>query len=154
MTLIQRIQDFVSRKRLAIVGISRQPKDFSRMLLREFRDRGYDIAPVNPEAAEIDGLPCFSRVQDIHPPVEGVLVMTPASAAEAVVRDCAAAGVPRVWLYRAAGQGAVTPEAVSYCLANGISVIPGECPLMFLPRARWFHRAHGLVNRIRGTYPR
>jgi hypothetical protein len=39
MTVMERIQDFLGQKRFAIVGVSRRPKDFSRVLLREFRQK-------------------------------------------------------------------------------------------------------------------
>jgi hypothetical protein len=56
--------------------------------------------------------------------------------------------------YRAAGRGAVTADAVSFCESSGMSVIPGECPLMFLPGGAWIHRFHGLVKKITRSYPR
>jgi predicted CoA-binding protein len=153
MTKLERIGDFLAQPRLAIVGVSRQPKDFSRLLLREFRDRGYQALPVNPEADDLDGQACFRSLQQIQPPIDTVLLMTKPAVTDAVVRDCAAAGVKRVWFYRAGGQGAVTPYAVQFCEAHGMDVIPGECPLMFLPRSAWFHRFHGLLKKIARTYP-
>jgi predicted CoA-binding protein len=154
MTAMEQIQDFLAQRRFAIVGVSRQPKDFSRALLREFRQRGYDAVPVNPEAREIEGQPCFSRLQEVEPPVEGALLMTSAALTDKLVRDCAEAGVKRVWMYRASGKGAVSADAVKFCDSNGISVIAGECPLMFLPGGAWFHRFHGLIRKIAGSYPR
>jgi predicted CoA-binding protein len=151
---MEQVRGFLAQKRIAIVGVSQEATHFSRTLFREFSKKGYDAIPVNPTARAIEGQPCFARVQDISPPVEAVLLMTPATATPAVVRDCREAGVKRVWMYRAAGVGAVDPGAVRYCEENGMSVIPGECPLMFLPGAAWFHRAHGLVRRITGAYPR
>lgn len=154
MSIMERIQEFLGQKRFAIVGVSQSPKDFSRALFREFRERGYDPVPVNPAAREIEGQPCFSRLQEIQPPVEGVLLMTSPAVTDAVVHDCAEAGIKRVWMYRAGGHGAVTADAVHFCESSGISVIPGECPLMFLPGGAWFHRFHGLVKKIARTYPR
>ena len=154
MTSMDRVRDFLAQKRLAIVGVSQEPRDFSRALFREFSKRGYDAVPVNPKVQEMEARRCFARVQDIRPAVDGVILMTPASATGAVVRDCWDAGVKRVWMYRAAGSGAVDADAVRFCEENGISVIPGECPFMFLPGAAWFHRLHGFVNRVAGAYPR
>jgi predicted CoA-binding protein len=154
MTVMERIQDFLGQQRLAIVGVSRRPEDFSRVVLREFRQRGYDAVPVNPEAREMDGQPCFARLQEIEPPVDGVLFMTPPALTDKVISDCAEAGIQRVWMYRATGKGAVSADAVKFCEANGISVIAGECPLMFLPAGSWFHRFHGLLKKIAGSYPR
>ena len=153
MSSMQLIQDFLGQKRLAVVGVSHQPKDFSLALFREFRKRGYDAVPVNPEAEQIDEQPCFPRLQSVHPPVEGALLMTSPAATDIVVRDCAEAGIKRVWMYRAGGAGAVSPEAIKFCEEHGISVIPGECPFMFFPGGSWFHRFHGVLRKISGKYP-
>jgi predicted CoA-binding protein len=154
MNSIERVQAFLGQKRFALIGVSRQPNDFSRAVWREFLSRGYDVAPVNPEAREIDGRPCFASVGEVTPAVEGALLMTSPAVTDKVVRECAAAGIRRIWLYRAVGTGAVTPGAVAFCEANGLSVVAGECPLMFLPGAAWFHRVHALVRRITRSYPR
>lgn len=154
MTTMERIQDFLRQKRFAFVGVSRQPQDFSRALFREFRERGYDAVPVNPETAEIEGQTCFARLGDIQPPVDSVLLMTPPTATDKLIHECSTAGVKRVWLFRGGGRGAVTPGAVQFCEANGIAVIPGECPFMYLPGGAWFHRLHGFVKKITGSYPR
>jgi predicted CoA-binding protein len=151
--MIETIRRFLAIDRFAMVGVSHSPSEFSRALWREFRARNYDVVPVNPSAGEIDGRRCYARVQDIQPPVKAVLLMTAPAVTDVVVRDCAEAGVELVWMHRASGAGAVSPEAVLFCDAHGIAVIPGECPMMFLENTGWIHRAHGWVRRITGRYP-
>ena len=46
--MIDDIRDFLARRRIAIVGVSHEPKEFSRMVYRAFQDRGYDVVSVNP----------------------------------------------------------------------------------------------------------
>ena len=70
-----------------------------------------------------------------------------------VVRDGAEAGIRRVWLYRAAGKGAVSAKAVDFCRGNGIQVVEGYCPYMFLPGAAFPHRAHGFLMKLTNRYP-
>ncbi|HEY1239376.1 MAG TPA: CoA-binding protein [Bryobacteraceae bacterium] len=147
------IRHFLSRRRLAIVGVSRNPRDFTRSLFREFASRGYDVVPVHPGVEEIEGHRCYARIQEIAPPVDAVLVLTAPAVTNEIVHDCAEAGVREVWMHRASGSGAVSPEAIAYCEANGIHVIPGECPFMFLPDAGFPHGVHGFVRRITGRYP-
>ena len=108
------IAEFLAQKRIAMVGISRNPRDFSASLFRELERRGYDIVAVNPKAPEVMGRPCFTRVQGIPPPVDGALLMTTPEVTEAVITDCAAAGIRRVWMYRAGGKGAVSEKAVTF----------------------------------------
>jgi uncharacterized protein len=135
-----------------MVGISHDPSNFSVMLFRELCRRGYDVIPVNPNISELRGQRCFARVQDIHPAVDAALLMTSPAVTDTVVRDCAEAGIHRVWMYRAGGKGAVSPNAVAFCRDHGIEIVPGECPFMFLPHAG-VHRLHGFVRKIIGHYP-
>jgi predicted CoA-binding protein len=153
MTTIQNIRDFLGLERLAVVGVSRNPRDFTRTLFRELQGRGYDVVPVNPNLSEVEGLSCLQRVQDASPPVQGALLLTHPSVTEQVVEDCARAGVHRIWMYRATGAGAVSPGAVAYCQSNGIDLVEGECPFMFLEGVSWPHRLHGFCRKMLGRYP-
>jgi len=54
MTRMENVRDFLAQKRFAMVGVSHQPKDFSRALFREFQTRDYQPVPVHPDVAEID----------------------------------------------------------------------------------------------------
>ncbi len=154
MTSRQTIEDFLACRRLAVVGVSRSKSHFTRMLFRELLQRGYDAVPVNPSAEQIEQVKCSRSVRDINPPVEAVLVMTPAAQSNGVVEDCVAAGAKRVWLYRAVGAGSVSPEALKLCEAHRLEVVDGHCPYMFLPGASWFHRLHGGLLKLTGRYPR
>jgi predicted CoA-binding protein len=154
MTRMENIRDFLAQKRFAMVGVSRQPKDDSRALFREFQTRDYQPVPVHPEATEIEGTPCFGHLRDIQPPVDSVLLMTSPAVTDLVVRECVEAGVKRVWFYRGAGHGSLTTTALQMCEANGIQTVAGECPFMFLDSTPWIHRFHGLVKKITGSYPR
>jgi len=154
MAAIDVVQDCLARKRLAFAGVSRAQDDFTRVLFREFVQRGYDPVPVNPATDQIEGRRCFPNVQAIDPPVEWVLVAAPPKQAETIVLDCAAAKIKRVWLYRAVGNGAVSPAAVSYCRASGIKVVDGNCPYMFWPDSAWYHRVHGVLLKVLGRWPR
>jgi uncharacterized protein len=150
---LETIEDFLAQKRIAMVGISREPRSFSVMLFEELCRRGYDVIPVNPHMPNVLGRRCFARLQDIQPPVEAALLMTSPAITDTVVVDCAEAGIRQVWMYRAGGTGAVSPRAVAFCREREIQVVPGQCPFMFLPAAGTVHRLHGFVRKITGRYP-
>jgi uncharacterized protein len=148
------IEDFLAQKRIAIVGISREPSSDSVIMFKELCRRGYDVIPVNPSMPEALGRRCFARVQDIQPPVQAAILMTSPEVTDTVVGDCVEAGIRRVWMYRGIGKGAVSTRAIAFCHQRGIEVIPGECPFMFLPGTGGVHRFHGFLRKITGQYPR
>ena len=136
-----------------MVGISRERQHISVPLFEEFQRRGCDVPPVNPNAKEIMGRRCFARVQDIQPPPDAALLFTPPAVTNTVVRDCAEAGITRIWMHRGGGQGAVSSEAVEFCQSNGIVVVPGQCPFMFLKPVRHVHWVHRCFAKLLGHYP-
>ena len=148
------IDEFLSYKRIAIAGASRDAKHFSRVVLEEFVKRGYDVVPVNPNADEIAGLKCARSLEEVDPPAEGVLVMTASKESCGLIRQSTERGVKMVWLYKAVGDGAATPRAVEACDKLGMRVIAGECPFMFFPNTAWFHKIHAGWRTLTGTMPR
>jgi predicted CoA-binding protein len=155
-TTKRQIDDFLALKRLAVVGVSRDPKHFSYTIWQELRQRRYQAVPVNPNTNQLDGQRCYANVRDIQPPVEGAVIMTPARTTESIVRDCLDAGIKHVWMHRGAGggAGAVSRAAVELCEANGIDVVAGYCPYMFLPGTPFFHGLHAFGKKLTGSYPR
>ncbi|MFN0166533.1 MAG: CoA-binding protein [Bryobacteraceae bacterium] len=147
------VQEFLHLRRIAMVGVSRNPRDFSRALWNELRTRGFDMVAVNPAADDIDGQPCFPYVAGIEPEVDGVLVMTKPAETPAILEECAARGVRYAWLYRGVGKGAVDEWAAEKARGLGITVIAGECPFMFLREAGFPHHLHGWFRRLTGGYP-
>lgn len=148
-----RIEQFLACRRLAFVGVSRRADDFSRAVFRELVHRGYDVVPVNENCGEIEGHPVAPSVAAIDPPVDWALIMTSAARAREAVEACHRAGIQRVWLHRGGGPGSVEPEALAYAERHGLEVVPGECPLMFLPDPGLVHRVHAFCKRVVGTYP-
>jgi predicted CoA-binding protein len=139
---------FLAARRIAVVGVSRDAKDFSRYVLRELAKRGHDVVPVNPALAEAEGRRCFARVQDVAPPADAALLMTAPAQTDRVLQDCVEAGIRRVWLHRGGGPGAATPAAIARCAAEGIELVQGLCPLMAVHDAGFPHRVHHAFRRI------
>jgi predicted CoA-binding protein len=147
---------FLATGRIAIVGLSRNPKDFTRAVARELVRRGYQIVPVNPGAAGavLEGVAAVARLQDVRPPVEAALLLTAPAQTDAVLRDCVEAGVKRVWLHRGGGPGAASAGALAFCAEHDLDVVHDLCPFMALPHASLPHRLHGFLRTRFGHAPR
>jgi hypothetical protein len=150
MTSKAAVADFVSQRKLAVVGVSRKKMKFGNLAFKELKRKGYKLFPVHPHAEQLEGERCYASLAALPEPVDGVLVIVPPAQAERVVREAAAARIRRVWLQ----QGAGSPAAIRFCEDNGISVVHGECILMFAEPAAWYHRAHRWVWGLLGKLPR
>jgi uncharacterized protein len=132
------ISDFLSQRKMALVGISRSGRKFGNAVLRELTAKGYTLYPVHPQAPAIDGRPCFASLRTLPEKVGGVIIVVSPAETEKVVLDAAQAGITRVWMQ----QGSESAAAIRCCEQNGIQPVSGECILMFAEPAAFFHRAH------------
>jgi predicted CoA-binding protein len=147
--------EFLQARRIAVTGVSRKPAGHgSNAVMAGLRRRGYEVVPVNPNADELDGEPCYHSLAEIPGGVDAVVVGTRAELAEATVRECADLGIGTVWLHRSMGAGSASPEAAEYGRAHGVQVINGGCPLMFGTGADPGHRVMRFVCRMTGAVPR
>jgi uncharacterized protein len=144
------VDDFLSQRVLGVVGVSRSGKKFGNAVCRELQAKGYRLLPVHPQADEIDGVPCYRSLAALPEPAGGVVVVVPPREAEQVVREAAAAGIKRIWLQ----QGAESPAAIRFCEEAGLSVVSGQCILMFAEPVGWFHGFHRWLWRVLGKLPR
>ena len=76
------IEDVLAQEHLAVVGVSRDPKQFANGVYRHLRSGGRTLYPVNPAAdgAALEGDPSYPSLAAVPEPVVGVLVMVPADA--------------------------------------------------------------------------
>lgn len=147
MNPVQAAERFLQLRRIAVVGVSRDARDFTRNVFQAFVDAGYDAVPVNPAAQEIAGRRAFARVSEIAPPVEGAFVMVSPAQADGVTGDALAAGVRQLWFQRGGPPGAASPEALARCAAAGVVPVTDLCAFMMLPGGGWFHRMHGFFRK-------
>ena len=146
---------FLGKKRIAVTGVSRNPQGHgSNAVYKRLRSRGYQVFAVNPNAARVEGNPCYPSLRAIPDGVEAVLIGTRPELADAAVQECADLGIRHVWMHRSFGEGSVCDSATRLGRSNGITVIDGGCPLMFDPTADIAHKVLKRIFTWRGKVPR
>jgi predicted CoA-binding protein len=150
MTTKAAVEDFLSQRALAVVGVSRQDRKFGNAVYRELTSKGYTVFAVNPHLAAIDGASCYPSLTALPEPVGGAVLVTPPAETERVVRDAAAASIRRVWMQ----QGSASPAAIRFCEEQGITVIHRKCILMFAQPVTSIHRVHRWLWRVFGMLPK
>ena len=149
MTTQTAVADFLSQRSLAFIGVSRSENGFSRTAYKMLKQRGYRLFPVNPHADTIEDDKCHHSIREIPEQVDAAVIMVPPSQAESVIREVVDAGIRRVWIQ----QGAESVAAIEYCRQHGISVIHGQCILMFAEPVESFHKLHRWVWKLLGKMP-
>ena len=94
---------FFTPSTVAVIGAGRTRGTIGAEVLNNLRATGYPgrIVPINPHAADVQGLPAYARVSDVPGPIDLALITVPAAQVEAVLDDCVAKGVKAVVLITA-----------------------------------------------------
>lgn len=154
-TMKDAASDFLTSKRIAVTGVSREPASHgSNLVYQRLRDRGYEVFAVNPNAKEVEGDPAFPDLASIPGGVEAVVIGTRPETAMVTVKQCAELGIKKVWMHRGFGGGSVSATAAEFGRANGLEVIDGGCPLMFDPTADGGHKVMRWMLTLTGNVPK
>ncbi len=140
-SITEAASEFLSKKRVAVTGVSRTPKSHgSNVIYQRLRDRGYELFAVNPNAEKVEGDRAYESISAIPGGVDAVVIATRPSIAEETMHECADLGIKHVWMHWGAGGSSVSSAATRYGREHGITVINGGCPLMFEPTADFGHK--------------
>ncbi len=145
-TITEAASAFLANKRVAVTGVSRKSRDHgANYVYKRFKERGYQVVAVNPNATQVEGDACYADLKSIPGGVEAVMIGTRPEYAEATMRECVELGIKRVWMHHGAGASSVSAAAAEYGRQHGITVIDGDCPLMFGPTADLGHKVMRFV---------
>jgi len=145
------IQAFNDDKQVAVVGASPNKENFGRYLIAELVKKNYSVIPVNPKYDEVEGLIAVATVKELPKEVENVILAVPSELTDEIVDQCIGTRIKRVWMIRGMGRGAYSEEAHLKCIENGIAVVYGFCPMMFLGEG--MHKFHFWLRERFGKMP-
>ncbi len=143
------ISQFLSSRKIAIAGVSRDQKKFGAVVMKELRQKGFDIYPVNPNCDTIHGDPCFQSVTMLPPDVRNLLILTPKKQTLQVVQEAVSRGIDNIWIQ----QMSDTREAIALLRQSKVNAITGQCILMWAEPVKSIHKFHRTVKKIFGMLP-
>jgi uncharacterized protein len=148
--MTQSMNAFFSSPAYAVVGVSGSGKKFGNAIYRSMKEHGLRVYPVNPRLESVEGDACFKSVLELPPEVRSVLTVVRPQQTELVVSDCARKGITAMWMQ----QGSQSPKAIADATAQGMTVVHGECILMFLEPVKSIHAFHRWFKRLLGKMPK
>ncbi len=144
------IQTFLEPRKLAIAGVSRNPKKFGYMVFHELKKNGYSVFPINPNTTEIEGDTCYGTVSDLPGDVKHLLILTPRKQTDAVLREAINKGITRIWVQ----QMSETKETIRIAEEFQVELITNKCIFMFAEPVSGMHKFHRTLVRIFGRLPK
>lgn len=88
----------VAMKTIAIIGASNNRTKFGNKAVRAFQAQGYEVFPVNPKQATIEGLRAFASIRDVPGYLNLISVYLPPQLLLKELPEIAAKGCDELWL--------------------------------------------------------
>ncbi len=118
---------------VAVIGASKDRARFGNKAVRAFRQQGYRVYPVNPNATEIEGLSAYQSIRDVPVRPQRVSVYLPPSVLFKILPDIAARGCDELWLNPGTESDRVLAEAarlglnvIQACSIVGVGLSPAS----------------------------
>jgi len=129
MTLQEKIDAFLAEGPWAVVGASTNRNKYGNKVLRVYMQTNRKVYPVNPRAAEVEGLKAYPDLASLPEKVHGISIITPPAVTENIVEEAARLGIKHLWMQT----GAESDEAVRRGEELGLNIIAGDaCALVVM----------------------
>ena len=121
----KQIRDFLSMKKVAVIGMSKNSFKAAHYVPRYLSENGYDITPVNPTTDEILGKKCYHHVSEIEEEIDIVDIFRPSDQVLSVIQEAIKKKPKVIWLQ----EGIHNFEAEELARKEGISIVFNRCML-------------------------
>ncbi len=144
------IENFFEPRKIAVAGVSRNPKKFGYAIYKELLKQGMEVIPINPKAEEIEGTKCYKDVSEIPSGIKSLLIVTPKEETDTILRAAIGKGIPNIWVQ----QMSETEETIKIAEEYQVEIIYKKCAFMFAEPTAGIHKFHRTLVKIFGGMPK
>ncbi len=117
------IENILSYRNIAVVGISDKTERPSYMVASFLEEQGYNIIPVNPKLTEWRGKKCYPDLLSVPYKVEVVDIFRRPEFVLPIVEEAIKIKAKAIWMQ----EGIVNEEAAKKAMQAGIEVVMDRC---------------------------
>lgn len=116
-------QLMASAKKIAVVGLSKDPSKDSYRVAKYLQDQGYKIIPVNPTISEVLGEKAYPSLKEVPGPVDIVDVFRRPEDVPLIAEAAAGIKAGALWMQL----GIVNEDAAKTAAGAGLKVVMDRC---------------------------
>ena len=110
-------------------------------VFRNLKEKGYEILPINPNAAEINGVVCYADVSALPDNISHLIVLTKKNQTLQVVEAAVKKGIKNIWVQ----QSSETKEVMDFANGKDNNFLFKKCIMMYA-QPKGMHKFHRFVN--------
>jgi len=107
----------------AVVGASSNKEKYGYKVLKDLKESGYKVIPINLREDKILGLKSYKSILDVNIKIKLVIFIVPSKVTEKILRDVKKLKINRVWMQ----PGSESDQAIKYCEKNNIEYVHNAC---------------------------
>lgn len=124
------MMQFLASRPVAVVGASSNREKYGNIILRNLRDRGWEVYAVNPREREIEGQPAYASLAECPSRPELAVMVVPPPVTLKALDEAHALGIERIWVQPGAG----SPEVAARARELGLGLIDDACIMVMASR--------------------
>jgi predicted CoA-binding protein len=132
------IEEILDKQCFAVTGVSRDPDKYGYKVYKTLKAAGYKVYPVNPNADDIDGDPCFPTLDNVPDKIDCVVTVTPPPITEETMLTAGHLKIPYVWMQ----PGSESTAAFNKARGFSMQIVSGGPCIMVSVRERAANRDH------------
>ena len=121
----EEILEILKMKKVAVVGMSKNPDKAAHYVPKYLHENGYDITPVHPNAKNIMEKKCYDKITDVPDEIDIVDVFRPSEQVLPIIKEAIKKKPKVIWLQ----EGIHNKEAEQLARDVGIDVVYNRCML-------------------------
>ncbi len=144
---------FLACNPIAVFGISRRSDDTAKLIYERLKKEGKTVFAIHPTESIVKGIQCHDSLNNCPELVEAAVVVTKPLHNAEIFAQAKAHGCRWIWLHKSFGNS-VDPVAVQSARKEGLNVIDGGCPMMFVTPVDGAHKCFRHLMSWVGRIPR
>lgn len=142
------INSFIEEKKLALIGISSKKEKFGNVVLKELKEKGFEIYPVGTNISEFEGSKVYNKVEDLPTGINYALISVGKEKTESVLNDLIKKDIKNIWFLR----GSYDQKFETLLKESNCKYIINKCILMYAEPVKSIHAFHKFLANLFGKY--
>lgn len=113
---------YMKYRKIAVVGMSRNPEKPAHYVPRYLIEKGYEVIPINPTAEEILGRKVYKSISEVPEDAEVLNVFRPSEEVPRIVEEALKKNFKVIWL-----QEGIFHESIYKAREKGIITVWNRC---------------------------
>ena len=107
----------------AVIGASNSPDKYGYKVLKDLKEKGFNVVPINPKEKKILGLNVYANVNQVQQSIDVAIFIVPPNITERILEEIEQKGIRKIWMQ----PGSESEKAIKYCKEHNIECAHDVC---------------------------